>query len=60
MEDNQIVELYWKRDESAIKESETKYGAYCYAVAYNILDNNEDSEECVNDTWNKAWHSIPP
>ncbi len=60
MEDNQIVELYWKRDESAIKESEIKYGAYCYAVAYNILDNNEDSEECVNDTWNKAWHSIPP
>lgn len=60
MEDDQIVELYWERDESAIKESEIKYGTYCHNIAYNILNNNEDSEECVNDTWNKAWNSIPP
>lgn len=60
MEDNQIVELYWKRDEKAISETGQKYGAYCRSIAYNIINNNEDSEECVNDTWLKAWDSIPP
>ena len=60
MEDSQIVELYWQRNETAIKETNSKYGAYCFAIAENILHNKEDSEECVNDTWLKAWGAIPP
>ena len=60
MEDNEIVELYWQRDENAIRESDSKYGAYCFAVADNILHSKEDSEECVNDTWLKAWNTMPP
>ena len=60
MEDTLIVELYWARDEAAIKHSKDKYGNYCYKIAYNILSNNEDSEECVNDTWVGAWNSMPP
>ena len=60
MEDNQIIELFWQRDESAITETGRKYGAYCRTIANNILQNNEDAEECVNDTWLKAWNSIPP
>ena len=60
MEDYQIVELYWQRNESAILETVRKYGAYCHSLAYNILRNKEDSEECVNDTWMKAWGSLPP
>ena len=60
MEDNQIIELYWQRDEGAISESSRKYGSYCQSIAFNILQNNEDSEECVNDTWLKAWDSMPP
>ena len=60
MEDSQIVDLYWQKDANAIKESDTKYGAYCFAIADNILRNNEDSEECVNDTWLHAWNAMPP
>ncbi|MBQ9120166.1 MAG: sigma-70 family RNA polymerase sigma factor [Lachnospiraceae bacterium] len=60
MEDNQIVELYWQRNEAAIKETDNKYGAYCFHIADNILDNKEDAEECVNDTWLHAWNGIPP
>ena len=60
MEDEKIVALYWERDENAIRETETKYGKYCYAIAYNILHSHEDSEECVNDTWNGAWNAMPP
>ena len=60
MDDNRIVELYWVRNEDAIKETDKKYGNYCYTIANNILHNNEDSEECVNDTWINAWNSIPP
>ena len=60
MEDSKIVELYWKRDESAIAESNKKYGLYCRTIAYNILYSNEDSIECVNDTWLALWNSIPP
>jgi len=60
MTDEKIIELYRKRDEQAIRESYTKYGRYCFAIANNILHDREDSEECVNDTWLKAWHSIPP
>ena len=60
MEDLQIIELYWQRDESAIKECHAKYGGYCRTIANNILHSAEDTEECVNDTWLRAWNTIPP
>ena len=60
MEDSKIIALYWSRDEAAIEESHRKYGSYCRTIAYNILRSEEDSEECVNDTWYNAWRAIPP
>ena len=60
MEDIEIIELYMKRNEEAIVQSDKKYGAYCFRIAYNILANNEDSAECVNDTWLHTWNVIPP
>lgn len=60
MTDECIVNLYWDRDEAAITETDLKYGRYCFTIAYNILYNKEDSDECVNDTYNKAWNSMPP
>ena len=60
MKDNEIIDLYWNRDEAAITATADTYGNYCYSIAYNILYNNEDAEECVNDTWLNAWKSIPP
>lgn len=60
MEDSRIIDLYWQRDSDAILESSRKYGAYCFAVADNILHSTEDSEECVNDTWLRAWDAMPP
>ncbi len=60
MEDKQIVDLYWERSETAISETARKYGKYCRYIAFNILRNDEDSEECVNDTYLRAWNSIPP
>lgn len=60
MEDSHIVELYWQKNADAIKETDRKYGAYCFAIADNILHSSEDSEECVNDTWLNAWNAIPP
>lgn len=60
MDDQQIVALYWERDEQAIAESERKYGRYCHTVAYNILNDRSDAEECVNDTWVGAWNAMPP
>jgi len=59
MEDNQIVNLYWARSETAISETADKYGRYCRCIAYNILHNGEDSEECVNDTYLNAWNAMP-
>ena len=59
MNDRDIVNLYWQRSEQAITETEQKYGRYCHIIAYNILENVEDSEECVNDTWMSAWNSMP-
>ena len=56
MEDNRIVDLYWARSESAITETASKYGKYCYAIAYNILCDNEDADESVNDTYLGAWN----
>jgi RNA polymerase sigma-70 factor (ECF subfamily) len=60
MDDTQIVELYWAREESAIEETEAKYGSYCYSIAQNILQNTDDAAESVNDTWLDAWNSMPP
>jgi len=60
MQDDMIVALYWKRDEKAIKETEQKYGHYLFQVAYHILFDMEDSKESVNDTYLKAWNSMPP
>ena len=59
MEDRQIVDLYWARSEKAISETSEKYGRYCYSIANSILHNHEDSEECVNDTWLRAWNAMP-
>ena len=60
MDDLQIIELYFARDEQAIKETDRKYGKTCFRVAYNLLSNNEDSEESVNDTYLTVWNKIPP
>lgn len=60
MEDTAIIELYWARNEVAITETDRKYGPLCRRLAYNILADREDSEECVNDTWHKAWNTMPP
>ncbi len=60
MEDSEIMKLYFARDEAAIQETASKYGAFCHGIAYNILAIREDCEECVNDTYLKAWDTIPP
>ena len=60
MQDSEIVELYWSRSENAIAETGTKYGTFLHGIAFNILDSNEDSDECVNDTYLKTWNSVPP
>lgn len=60
MQDEKIVELYFARDELALKETEAKFGRYLYKIAFGILKDNSDSEESVNDTYLAAWNSIPP
>lgn len=60
MEDREIVALYWRRDEGAIRETRRKYGRYLAKIARNILSSREDGEEVVNDTCLRAWNSIPP
>ena len=60
MDDRQLIDLFFARSESAISESEKKYGSYLRHIAYNILNDRLDSEECVNDTFLNAWRSIPP
>jgi RNA polymerase sigma-70 factor (ECF subfamily) len=60
MQDDMIVSLYWKRDEAAISETEKKYGKYLFKIAYHVLSDLEDSKESVNDTYLKAWNSMPP
>lgn len=60
MEDEAIIELYWARSEDAISETDAKYGRFCYCVAQRILADEQDSRECVNDTYLAAWRSIPP
>ena len=60
MDDSRIVDLYWVRNESAITETASKYGKYCYAIAYNILCDKEDADGNVNDTYLGAWNAMPP
>lgn len=60
MQDQQIVALYWNRDESAIQATQEQYGNYLFKIAYNILADHEDSKESVNDTYLRAWYSMPP
>ena len=60
MNDPDIIDLYFARKEEAIEQTSAKYGKLCYHVAYNILNNNEDSEECVNDACMGVWNAIPP
>ena len=60
MDDNKIIELYWARDEQAVSESKLKYDNALIGISYNILSNHEDSEECVSDTYIRAWETIPP
>lgn len=60
MSDEQIVELYWQRDERAINETDIKYKKFLLSVAYNIVHDTFDSEECLSDTYIGAWNSIPP
>ena len=60
MEDEEIINLYWSRSENAISETDKKYGRYCNYIAYNILQDKEDSKECVNDTFLNTWNAIPP
>ena len=60
MQDEELIGLYVARSEQAIAATSEKYGSYCHTIAYQILHNMEDSEECVNDTYWKTWKAIPP
>ena len=60
MDDERIVELYFERSEAAIEQTHKKYGNYCHKIAYNVLFSHPDAEECVNDTYLRAWSAIPP
>ena len=60
MDDNKIIELYWRRDENAVSQTKAIYGEKLKALAFRILHSSEDAEECENDTYLKAWESIPP
>ena len=60
MEDIHIINLFLERSEDAIRQVEVKYEKFCFKIAWNILYNTEDSEECVNDTWLITWNKIPP
>ena len=60
MEDEKIIDLFFDRSEQAIHELDTKYGKVCHKLSYNILQNKQDAEECVNDAYLRAWNAIPP
>lgn len=60
MEDQQIIELYWNRNEAAITETSNKYGHYCTTISYRIVESIEDAEECVNEMLLRVWNRIPP
>ena len=59
MEDKEIIRMYWNREDKAIEATAEKYGRYCRAIAKNILNSEEDAEECVNDTYLNAWNAMP-
>ena len=59
MDDNDIIRLYWDRDDRAIRATAEKYGQYCGSIARNILNDRQDAEECVNDTYLRAWNAMP-
>jgi RNA polymerase sigma-70 factor (ECF subfamily) len=60
MDDERIIELFWQRSEDALIAAASRFGAYCRKIAANILRDDNDSDECVNETWLRAWNSIPP
>ena len=60
MEDKDIIELYWQRDEQAIAQTDKKYRGYLYKIAYNIVHDYSDCDECLNDTYLGTWNAIPP
>lgn len=60
MEDKEIIELFFDRSEQAISELDKKYGKVCYKLSFNIVNNRQDAEECVNDSYLGAWNAIPP
>lgn len=60
MNDERIIELFFERSEQALKELDTKYGWVCHKVSYNILNNKQEAEECVNDAYLGTWNAIPP
>ena len=59
MTDSDIIRLFFARDERAIAETTAKYGKYCMTIARDILDSEQDAEECVSDVYLKAWNSTP-
>jgi len=60
MTDIEIIDLYWARSESAIYETAQQYNGFCTSISMNILNNRQDAEECVNDTFLRVWNAIPP
>ena len=60
MNDEQIINLYWSRDERAISETDRSYGSLCRNLSKRILKNSEDAEECVNDRYLRLWDRLPP
>lgn len=60
MSEQELIDLYWQRSDRAIDRTAQIFGAYCYDIAHHILHDRQDSEECCNDTWLRAWNSIPP
>ena len=60
MSDEEIIELYFQRDEAAVSATSDRYGPYCYSIAHRILHSAEDAWECVNDTWLRVWNCVPP
>lgn len=60
MEDSAIIDLYWNREQRAVEETAEKYGSFLHSLAWNILHSRDDAEECVNDTYLRAWNAIPP
>lgn len=60
MDDTKIIELFFQRDQRAIRELDAKYGKACHSLSFNIVNNRQDAEECVNDAYLGAWNAIPP